>query len=189
MQRAWDAKRGYFAQSYIDEEGNEESTLDSAVLIMPLVFFCAAVRYAYASPSSFLSTTPISYVFINVVRGPVLEHSSSGVKNARTRRSNGKCELSMCTELHLRHNLSIPCKIESRVQIWCYEIRWRRWGGRRDFLFVYTLVSIFVAFSSFRNVCLLSFFTLRCVEALTRAGQYDKSMLSRAVTMFEVRIS
>jgi hypothetical protein len=29
--------------------------------------------------------------------------------------------------------------------------------------------------------------TLWCVEALTRAGQYDKSMLSRAVSMFDVR--
>ena len=47
MQRAWDAKRGYFAQSYLDEEngGEQESILDSAVLIMPLVFFCAAVRF------------------------------------------------------------------------------------------------------------------------------------------------
>lgn len=29
--------------------------------------------------------------------------------------------------------------------------------------------------------------TLWCIEALTRAGQYDKAMLSRAVAMFEVK--
>ena len=29
--------------------------------------------------------------------------------------------------------------------------------------------------------------TLWCVEALTRAGQYDKPMLDRSIAMFEVR--
>lgn len=29
--------------------------------------------------------------------------------------------------------------------------------------------------------------SFRCVEALTRAGEYDRSLLQRAVAMFEVR--
>ena len=28
----------------------------------------------------------------------------------------------------------------------------------------------------------------RCIEALARAGEYDRAMLNRAVAMFEVRI-
>lgn len=38
MANAWNPEKKYFTQSYEDKE-----TLDSAVLIMPLVFFCAAV--------------------------------------------------------------------------------------------------------------------------------------------------
>lgn len=38
MQHAWNPKEKFFAQSYDDI-----NTLDSAVLIMPLVFFCSAV--------------------------------------------------------------------------------------------------------------------------------------------------
>jgi len=39
MEKAWNKEHKYFGQSY-DENG----TLDSAVLIMPLVFFMQAVR-------------------------------------------------------------------------------------------------------------------------------------------------
>lgn len=39
MANAWNKDKKYFTQSYEDKE-----IIDSAVLIMPLVFFCAAVR-------------------------------------------------------------------------------------------------------------------------------------------------
>lgn len=39
MNNAWNAKERYFAQSYEDKD-----VVDSAVVIMPLVFFSAAVR-------------------------------------------------------------------------------------------------------------------------------------------------
>ncbi|KAF8586040.1 glycoside hydrolase family 15 protein [Ramaria rubella] len=45
MKHAWNSEERFFAQSYDDKD-----TLDSAVLIMPLVFFCAA------SDNRFLST-------------------------------------------------------------------------------------------------------------------------------------
>lgn len=41
MTHAWNPEKKFFCQSYEDKE-----TVDSAVLIMPLVFFCAAVGYA-----------------------------------------------------------------------------------------------------------------------------------------------
>lgn len=41
MQKAWNADKRLFAQSYEDQE-----ILDSALLIMPLVFFSAPVRRA-----------------------------------------------------------------------------------------------------------------------------------------------
>ena len=41
MQKAWNADKRFFAQSYEDQE-----ILDSALLIMPLVFFSAPVRRA-----------------------------------------------------------------------------------------------------------------------------------------------
>lgn len=43
--KGWNASKGYYAQSY-----DEPEVLDSAVLIMPLVFFCPA------SDPRFLST-------------------------------------------------------------------------------------------------------------------------------------
>lgn len=39
MTHAWNPKEKHFSQSYDDKD-----ILDSAVLIMPLVFFCSAVR-------------------------------------------------------------------------------------------------------------------------------------------------
>lgn len=39
MQKAWNPEKKFFAQSY-----DETDVLDSAVLIMPLVFFSTAVR-------------------------------------------------------------------------------------------------------------------------------------------------
>lgn len=42
MTRAWNPEKKFFSQSYEDPE-----VIDSAVLIMPLVFFCAGVRLFY----------------------------------------------------------------------------------------------------------------------------------------------
>lgn len=41
MEKAWNPELKFFGQSYEDKD-----VLDSAVLIMPLVFFCSAVRSA-----------------------------------------------------------------------------------------------------------------------------------------------
>ena len=41
MENAYNKEKKFFCQSYEDKE-----ILDSAVLIMPLVFFCAAVSYS-----------------------------------------------------------------------------------------------------------------------------------------------
>ena len=46
MQYAWNPEEKFFAQSY-----DEKETLDSAVLIMPLVFFCSAVSLSYTDIS------------------------------------------------------------------------------------------------------------------------------------------
>jgi GH15 family glucan-1,4-alpha-glucosidase len=44
MQKAWNPKEKFFAQSY-----DEIDVLDSAVLIMPLVFFSTAVSRLWAT--------------------------------------------------------------------------------------------------------------------------------------------
>ena len=71
---------------------------------------------------------------------------------------------------------------ESCLPIWRAQVRrWGRWRGG-DFLFVHPLVSV----SSFSAVYKLTSLKCRCVEALTRAGEYDKQLLQRSVSMFEV---
>ena len=42
MAKAWNAEKRFFAQSYEDKE-----ILDSALLIMPLVFFSTPVRLSF----------------------------------------------------------------------------------------------------------------------------------------------
>ncbi|THH07114.1 hypothetical protein EW145_g3617 [Phellinidium pouzarii] len=113
MTHAWNPEKKFFTQSYEDKE-----TLDSAVLIMPLVFFCAA------SEERFLST--LRQVLKTPERGGLTANN-----------------------LVYRYDVS---KTDDGV------------GGEEG------------------TFCLC---TLWCVEALTRAGQYDKAMLVKATTMFE----
>ncbi|KAI5120458.1 hypothetical protein M0805_008505 [Coniferiporia weirii] len=113
MKHAWNPEKKYFTQSYEDRE-----TLDSAVLIMPLVFFCAA------SEERFLST--LRQILKTPERGGLTANN-----------------------LVYRYDVS---KTDDGV------------GGEEG------------------TFCLC---TLWCVEALTRAGQYDKAMLEKATAMFE----
>ena len=48
MQKAWDKEKRIFGQSY-----DETHVLDSAVLIMPLVFFSTAVSFSTSSPQAY----------------------------------------------------------------------------------------------------------------------------------------
>ncbi|KAI0321665.1 glycoside hydrolase family 15 protein [Amylostereum chailletii] len=113
MQKAWNKENQTFGQSY-----DETHVLDSAVLIMPLVFF------ATASDPRFLSTLHA-----------ILKTPERGGLTANN--------------LVYRYNA-----LESDDGV----------GGEEG------------------TFCLC---TLWCVEALTRAGEYDKELLSRAIRMFE----
>ncbi|KAL0058998.1 hypothetical protein AAF712_014294 [Marasmius tenuissimus] len=113
MEKAWNSQHKYFGQSY-----DENETLDSAVLIMPLVFFMQA------SDPRFTST------LTQILKSP---------------------ERGGLTSNHLVYRYDTN-KSDDGV------------GGEEG------------------TFCLC---TLWCIEALTRAGAYDKSMLRKAVTMFE----
>ncbi|KAH8108577.1 glycoside hydrolase family 15 protein [Phellopilus nigrolimitatus] len=113
MTKAWNSEKGFFTQSYEDQD-----VIDSAVLIMPLVFFCAA------SEDRFLST--LRHILKTPERGGLTANN-----------------------LVYRYDVA---KTDDGV------------GGEEG------------------TFCLC---TLWCVEALTRAGQYDKAMLSKAASMFE----
>ncbi|KAL5519704.1 hypothetical protein ACEPAG_1364 [Sanghuangporus baumii] len=113
MTHAWNREEGFFSQSYEDKD-----TLDSAILIMPLVFFCAASEDRFISTMSRILKTP--------ERGGLTANN-----------------------LVYRYDVA---KTFDGV------------GGEEG------------------TFCLC---TLWCVEALTRAGRYDKPMLARAVSMFE----
>ncbi|KAI0823241.1 glycoside hydrolase family 15 protein [Trametes gibbosa] len=113
MHKAWNPERRFFAQSYEDLE-----ILDSALLIMPLVFF----------------STPADPRFLSTLRQILHTPERGGLT------SNG---------LVYRYDVS---KTDDGV------------GGEEG------------------TFCLC---TLWCVEALARAGEYDKKMLTRAVAMFE----
>lgn len=113
MHRAWSKERQVFGQSYETPE-----VLDSAVLIMPLVFFSTA------SDPRFLSTLRA-----------ILKAPERGGLTANN--------------LVYRYNTQTS---DDGV------------GGEEG------------------TFCLC---TLWCIEALTRAGQYDKNLLARAINMFE----
>jgi len=113
MQKAWNSQTRAFGQSY-----EETDVLDSAVLIMPLVFFM------HGSDPRFVST--------------------------------------------LRQILKTPERggLTSNNLVYRYDVHKSDDGvGGEEGTF-----------------CLC---TLWCVEALTRAGEYDKSLLARSVSMFE----
>ncbi|KAK7045779.1 hypothetical protein VNI00_007180 [Paramarasmius palmivorus] len=113
MNKAWNQELKYFGQSY-----DENETLDSAVLIMPLVFFMQA------SDPRFMST--LRKILNSPERGGLTSNN-----------------------LVYRYDTN---KSDDGV------------GGEEG------------------TFCLC---TLWCVEALTRAGEYDKNMLAKAVNMFE----
>ncbi|KAI0350153.1 glycoside hydrolase family 15 protein [Trametes cingulata] len=113
MQKGWNSEKRFFAQSYEDLD-----ILDSALLIMPLVFFC----------------TPADPRFLSTLRNILLSPERGGLT------SNG---------LVYRYDVS---KTDDGV------------GGEEG------------------TFCLC---TLWCIEALARAGEYDKVMLNKAVAMFE----
>jgi len=111
--KGWNASKGYYAQSY-----DEPEVLDSAVLIMPLVFFCPA------SDPRFLSTLQ------QIMRPP-----ERGGLSANS--------------LVYRYDVA---KSDDGI------------GGEEGFF----------------SLC-----TLWCIEALTRAGEYDAQLLHEAAKMFE----
>ncbi|KAL0960426.1 hypothetical protein HGRIS_005469 [Hohenbuehelia grisea] len=113
MAKAWNNEGKYFGQSY-----EEPDVLDSAVLIMPLVFFMQG------SDPRFLGT--LKQVLKTPERGGLTSNN-----------------------LVFRYDVT---KSDDGV------------GGDEG------------------TFCLC---TLWCVEALTRAGEYDRAMLPRAVSMFE----
>ncbi|KAJ8507250.1 hypothetical protein ONZ45_g10353 [Pleurotus djamor] len=113
MHKAWNNEGKYFGQSYEDKD-----VLDSAVLIMPLVFFMQA-----SDPR-----------FTNTLKQILKTRERGGLTS---------------NNLVFRYDVS---KSDDGV------------GGEEG------------------TFCLC---TLWCVEALTRAGEYDRAMLSRAVSMFE----
>ncbi|RUP44012.1 Six-hairpin glycosidase-like protein [Jimgerdemannia flammicorona] len=145
MHKAWNPRRQIFTQSY-------ESTdaLDSAVLIMPLVFFISP------SDPRFLST--VKQMLVPPEKGERLCHSCLFFI------------LISISAVNLIHFLA-----ESRL----------------------FLPSIHITSTPNRNFPpglggregSFSMCTFWLVEALTRAGKYDKRLLSRALVMFEQMIS
>ncbi|KAF8914864.1 glycoside hydrolase family 15 protein [Mucidula mucida] len=113
MQKAWNSELKHFGQSY-----EETHVLDSAVLIMPLVFFMQGSDPRFVSTLKQILKTP--------ERGGLTSNN-----------------------LVFRYDVN---KSDDGV------------GGEEG------------------TFCLC---TLWCVEALTRAGQYDNTMLPKAVAMFE----
>ncbi|KAI3618300.1 glycoside hydrolase family 15 protein [Moniliophthora roreri] len=113
MEKAWNKELKYFGQSY-----DENEVLDSAVLIMPLVFFMQG------SDPRFMST--LRKILHSPERGGLTSNN-----------------------LVYRYDTN---KSDDGV------------GGEEG------------------TFCLC---TLWCVEALTRAGEYDRTMLAKAVNMFE----
>ncbi|KAJ7171267.1 glycoside hydrolase family 15 protein [Mycena filopes] len=113
MSRAWNKQLGHFGQSY-----EETGVLDSAVLIMPLVFFIQPSDPRFVSTLKQILKTP--------ERGGLTSNN-----------------------LVFRYDVT---KSDDGV------------GGEEG------------------TFCLC---TLWCVEALTRAGEYDHAMLLKAVSMFE----
>lgn len=113
MHKAWNNEGKFFGQSY-----EEKEVLDSAVLIMPLVFFMQASDPRFRSTLKAILKTP--------ERGGLTANN-----------------------LVFRYDVT---KSDDGV------------GGEEG------------------TFCLC---TLWCVEALTRAGEYDRSLLPRAVSMFE----
>ena len=88
----------------------------------------------------------------------------------------------MYVMLSLRNILCSKHLAESRIPLWRQQIgRWG-WRWRRNFLLVYLVVNRFQYVSSTKSTHIL-----RCVEALARVGEFDKSMLPKAISMFEVR--
>ncbi|KAF8323514.1 Six-hairpin glycosidase, partial [Cantharellus anzutake] len=53
MQRAWNSEKGFFSQSYEDRD-----VLDSAMLVMPLVFFCSASEPRFLSTLQAIMRSP-----------------------------------------------------------------------------------------------------------------------------------
>lgn len=72
MEKAWNKEEKYFGQSYEDKD-----ILDSAVLIMPLVFFLHAVspHFGYKVEHNLLTHKPL-------VRPQVHEHAQANHENA-----------------------------------------------------------------------------------------------------------
>ena len=92
---------------------------------------------------------------------------------------------------HFLFFFSFYCSKGSCLPIWCTEVIGWCWRWRRHFLSVYIMVWLFpwaFFFSNWTSVSnyVVFFFFNRCVEALTRAGQSDRQLLPKAVTMFEV---
>ncbi|KAI0775620.1 glycoside hydrolase family 15 protein [Trametes elegans] len=113
MQKAWNADKRFFAQSYEDLD-----ILDSALLIMPLVFF----------------STPADLRFLSTLKNILHSPERGGLTS---------------NDLVYRYDVS---KTDDGV------------GGEEG------------------TFCLC---TLWCIEALARAGEYDKAMLNKAIAMFE----
>lgn len=70
---------------------------------------------------------------------------------------------------------------ESRIPLWRQQIWWWCRWRRRDLLFMHFVVCQIKS-------CIKLQYNIenRCIEALTRAGAYERPLLQRAVSMFEV---
>ncbi|PPQ84184.1 hypothetical protein CVT26_015254 [Gymnopilus dilepis] len=122
MDKAWNKEMKVFGQSYEDVD-----VLDSAVLIMPLVFFL------HASDPRFMSTLK------QILKTP---------------------EKGGLTTNNLVYRYDVA-KTNDGV------------GGEEG------------TFCLFQKTALALVVMVRCIEALTRAGEVDKSLLPKAVNMFE----
>jgi hypothetical protein len=97
MQKAWNPEKKFFAQSYDDID-----VLDSAVLIMPLVFFATAV--------SKLQVTLVQVDLYYKVRSPLPEYPECDLEKSRAWWSYGQRRWSKGSRIEALNSLCVPCR-------------------------------------------------------------------------------
>lgn len=171
MEKAWNKDGQFFGQSYEDLE-----TIDSAVLIMPLVFFIQPVI------SSRWSSIIFAYIFWWILVGSEIhKHSEAYPQDTRPRRSDFKCKIS--SQISFLHWL----KLSWQNLVYRYDTNKSDDGvGGEEGTFC--LCTLWYTYSVTLSR-IFWFHFLRCIEALTRAGAWDRPLLQRAIGMFEVMSS
>ena len=97
MQKAWNSEKKFFAQSYDDID-----ILDSAVLIMPLVFFATAV--------SRLRVTLVQVDLYYKVGSPLPEYPGCDLEKSRAWWSYGQRRWNNESHIEASNSSCVPCR-------------------------------------------------------------------------------